>query len=202
MSKINRVFFFQYVKLHLFDGKLSQKQVDGLTDILDYWEKIPGKKNDQWLAYALATSHHETGRTMQPIREYGGNEYKRLKYDVTGNDPKRAKLYGNTTPGDGVKYAGAGDVQLTWKNNYLKAGRALGIDLVNKPELTLQSPVSKAIMFRGMMEGWFTGKKLSDYFTTEKTDWKNARRIINGTDKADLVASYAVKYYAAISYTV
>ena len=203
MSKINRPFFFQQVKLNLFDGRMTQGQVSGLTDMLDYWEtKFPGKKDDRWLAYAMATSHHETNRKMQPIREYGGDEYKRRKYDVTGDNPTRARQYGNTTPGDGIKYAGAGDVQLTWKNNYLRAGKALGIDLVNKPELTLQSPVSKAIMFRGMSEGWFTGKKFSDYFDGQKSDWLGARRIINGTDKADLIRSYALKYYAAISYTV
>ena len=202
MSKINRPFFFQQVKLHLFDGRMTPAQVSGLNDILNYWEtKVVGKKDDRWLAYAMATSHHETGRTMQPIREYGGNEYKRRKYDITGENPERARKYGNTTPGDGIKYAGAGDVQLTWKNNYLKAGKALGIDLVNHPELTLQSPVSKAIMFRGMAEGWFTGKKFADYFNDKTSDWLGARRIINGTDKAALIKSYALKYYAAISYT-
>lgn len=202
MSKINRPFFYQQVKASLFDGRMTQSQVNGLEDMLNYWEKISGKKDDRWLAYAMATSHHETNRKMQPILEYGGNEYKRKKYDITGDNPTRAKQYGNTTPGDGVKYAGAGDVQLTWKSNYAKAGAALKLDLVNKPELVLQSPVSKAIMFRGMTEGWFTGKKFVDYFNGPKADWKGARRIINGTDKADLIASYALKYYAAISYTV
>ena len=189
--------------MNLFGGKLSASQVAGLTDILDYWEtKVTGKKDDRFLAYALATSHHETNRTMQPIREYGGNEYKRKKYDITGNDPARAKKMGNVNKGDGVKYAGAGDVQLTWHANYAKAGKALGLDLVRFPEKVLESKVSKAIMFRGMIEGWFTGKKLADYFVGPKADWRGARRIINGLDKADLVKDYALKYYAAISYTV
>ncbi|MEO6252220.1 MAG: hypothetical protein ABIO79_02910 [Ferruginibacter sp.] len=58
------------------------------------------------------------------------------------------------------------------------------------------------IMFLGMAEGWFTGKNPGDYFTKTKEDWVNARRIINGLDRPDWVASYyAKKYYAAISYS-
>lgn len=202
MSLINRAFFFQQVKQTLFDGRLSQTQVAGLNTILDYWEKLPGKKDDRWLAYALGTTHLETGRTMQPVIEMGGNAYKTRLYDIKGQDPVRARKNGNTMPGDGIKYAGAGYVQLTWKNNYLRAGQKLKLDLVNKPELARQPAVAAAIMFAGMTEGWFTGKKFADYFNGPKSDWKNARRIINGTDKAGLVGSYAMKYYAAISYTV
>jgi hypothetical protein len=32
---------------------------------------------------------------------------------------------------------------------------------------------------------------LGDYFNDKVTDWVNARRIINGTDKAAVIASYA-----------
>lgn len=202
MSKINRTFFFSQVRERLFDGKLTTKQVQGLTSILDYWEQKCSGKDDRYLAYALATTHHETNRTMQPILEYGGKEYKRLNYDVTGNNPARARKWGNVNPGDGVKYAGAGYVQLTWHDNYLRAGKKLGLDLVRKPELVLQPAVAAAVMFQGMLEGWFTGKKFSDYFVGPKTEWKGARRIINGTDKDALIAGYAVRYYAAISYTV
>lgn len=56
-------------------------------------------------------------------------------------------------------------------------------------------------MFLGMTAGWFTGKKLADYFNPKKENWIYARRIINGTDKANLIASYAKRYYSSISYT-
>jgi hypothetical protein len=46
-----------------------------------------------------------------------------------------------------------------------------------------------------MERGLFTGKKLSDYFNDKKTDWRNARRIINGLDKADTIARYAQNFY-------
>jgi hypothetical protein len=57
-------------------------------------------------------------------------------------------------------------------------------------------------MFLGMMNGWFTGAKLSRFFNASTEDWKNARKIINGLDKADLIADFGRSYYAAISHTV
>ena len=202
MSKINRAFFFEHIKKALFGGRMSQTQVTGLNTILDHWEGLKGPKDDRWLAYALGTTYHETARTMQPIIESGGPAYKTRLYDIKGDNPARARKYGNTTPGDGVKYAGAGYVQLTWKNNYLRAGQKLKLDLVNKPELARQPAVAAAVMFAGMTEGWFTGKKFADYFAGPKSDWRNARRIINGTDKAVEIANYSIEFYKGISYTV
>ena len=52
-----------------------------------------------------------------------------------------------------------------------------------------------------MMEGRFTGAKLSRYFNPTKEAWVNARRIINGVDKANLIATYGKAYDAALSHT-
>jgi putative chitinase len=68
---INRQFFFDYARQHLFSGLLKAGPVAGLTAILDYWESNSSKKDDRWLAYALATAHHETDRTFRGIEEYG-----------------------------------------------------------------------------------------------------------------------------------
>ena len=201
MSGINRPFFFHQVEGALFSGNVRSAQRAGLTVLLDYWETSLARDDDRWLAYALATVHHETDRTMQPIREYGSDEYKRLRYDVTGSNPTRAIKNGNTQEGDGLKYVGRGYVQLTWKNNYALAGNMVGRDLVEHPDDALLPEIAAPILFQGMIAGWFTGKKLADYFSTETEDWRNARRIINGLDKADLIKGYALQYYAAISYT-
>jgi putative chitinase len=185
MSKINRAFFFDRVRANLFHGKLRQANIDGMTAILDEWEKNYSTNDDRWLAYMLATTFHETGVTMQPIEEWG----------------KGKKLpYGKPDPISGKVYYGRGFVQLTWKANYDKMGKILKLDLVNKPELALSLPVSTKIMFYGMINGSFTGKKLANYFLQTKQDWVNARRIINGLDKAQLVANYAIHFYSAISY--
>jgi putative chitinase len=190
---INRLFFFTQVRLSLFDGKLKQSQVDGITAILDEWEKNSSKKDDRWLAYMLSTTHHETAATMQPIEEFGKGKNrpygKRLKMS--------RKPYTNTP---NIFY-GRGFVQLTWYENYEKAGKKLNQDFINNPAKVMDLVNATKIMFLGMAEGWFTGKKLGDYFSATKEDWVNARKIINGLDRANWIASYAKKYYAAISYT-
>ena len=191
---INRDFFFFNSKKILFNGKFRQSQVDGLNAILNEWEKNYSSKDDRWLAYMLATAHHETDRRIQPIEEYGkgkGRPY-----------GKNIKMNGTRYNDTANLFYGRGFVQLTWYENYQKARVKLGLNLIKNPEKTLELSVATKIMFLGMMEGWFTGKKLSQYFNSATEDVYNARRIINGTDKANLIADYAYDYYSCISYTI
>jgi putative chitinase len=198
---INRKYFYDYVRLNLFEGKLKQKQVDGMTVLLNYWEKEMAVEDDRWLAYVLGTVHHEVDRHMQPIEEYGSESYFRRMYDIEGERPYKAKELGNVNPGDGNKFHGRGFVQVTGRNNYQYWSNRLGEDLIENPDLALDTEIATRIAFEGMRMGPFTGKKLEDYFNPQKDDWTNARRIINGLDKANLIASYGKQYYAAISYT-
>jgi predicted chitinase len=126
------------------------------------------------LAYVLATAYHETAHTMKPVREYGGEKYLKSK-----------KYY---------PYVGMGYVQLTWDYNYKRASEELGVDFLSNPKLLLDPKYATPILILGMIEGWFTGKKLSDYITFNKSDYVNARRIINGVDKKELIAGYAEQY--------
>ena len=71
--------------------------------------------------------------------------------------------------------------------------------LYRKPDLAMVTKNAVVIMFDGMAEGWFTGKKLSDYIHGKTCDYVNARRIINGTDKASTLAGYATKFEAALA---
>lgn len=199
---LNSSFFFDFVRLQLFDGRLSASQAAGLNNILATWNANYAQQDDRWLAYALGTAHHETGRAMQPITEFGGQRYFFNMYDPEGQRPDVARRLGNTERGDGARFCGRGFVQLTGRGNYRTWSALLSSDLIANPELVLQPEFATAILFKGMIDGAFTNRKLADYFDGEKADWFNARRIINGTDKAALVASYAMKYYAAISYTV
>lgn len=163
-------------------GKILSKQLEGMQAILNEWERRQ-LTDLRWLAYILATAFHETAKTMQPVREYG-----RGKGRAYGDKDSRGHIY-----------YGRGFVQLTWKYNYKGMGRRLNIDLVNNPDLALDMEVSTQIIFEGMIDGLFTGKKLSDYFNAEKTDWINARRIINGTDKAELISGYAIRFHKALT---
>ncbi len=191
---INRDFFFFNSKKILFNGKFRQSQVDGLNAILNEWEKNYSSKDDRWLAYMLATAHHETDKRIQPIEEYGKGKGRPYGKNIKMNETR----YNDTAN----LFYGRGFVQLTWYENYQKAGAKLGLNLIKNPEKTLELPVATKIMFLGMMEGWFTGKKLSQYFNSTTEDVYNARRIINGTDKANLIADYAYDYYSCISYTI
>jgi hypothetical protein len=170
---IDRGIYFEGVREHPFSGLLTQQQVDGQTVILAVWE-YQGWKDLRWLAYMLATTFHETATRMWPITEYGSEEY------------LRGKSY--------WPYIGRGFVQLTWEDNYEKASSELGlIDdryLVDYPELALDSLIATRVMFRGMIEGWFTGKQLSDFFNEIDDDAKNARQIINGNDCDEQIAKY------------
>jgi hypothetical protein len=195
---IDRKTFFDAVRAPLFGGRISARQSAGLTAILDRWESRNAMGDVRWLAYMLATAQHETARTMQPIRERGGRAYLTRLYDIQGERPALAQRNGNTTPGDGVRYAGRGYVQLTWKDNYVRASERLGIDLAGDPDRALEPRVAADIMFFGMAEGWFTGRLLCDYFNGPRADWLNARRIVNRLDQATTIRTYALAYNAAL----
>jgi predicted chitinase len=176
----------------IFGTSLSQGQVTGCEAILNEAERQGTPL--RFLAYMLATSYHETGATMKPITEYGQRSY----FDKYDAGTKIGAALGNTQKGDGYKYRGRGFVQLTGRSNYARAAKELAVDLVRYPDDALEPDIAAAILFRGMTEGWFTGKKLSDYINLDKTDYFNARRIVNGTDRAQKIAGYAKAFEAAL----
>jgi putative chitinase len=199
MAMIDREFFFQRIRQTLFDGAIQPKQVKGLTVILNRWDQENGTTGDRrQLAYILATALHETAATMQPIRERGGKAYFQENYDIAGDNPARARANGNTEPGDGVRYAGRGYVQLTWKNNYRRVGDLIGLDLVGSPDRAMEPENAATILILGMEEGWFTGRRLGDYFNGTRAEWMQARRIVNGLDQAGLIAGYGRRFLAAM----
>ena len=71
---MDRKTFFDHVRRDPFGGSLTQSQVDGLTFILDAWDADPKMIDTRWLAYCLATTFHETDRTMQPVEEYASGD--------------------------------------------------------------------------------------------------------------------------------
>lgn len=164
-------------------GALSQKEVDGLNALIAEMEGR-GWSDKRWWAYVLATAWHETASTMTPLAEYGKG---------------KGRAYGNPDPITGQRYFGRGFVQLTWKDNYKRLGDLLGIDLVGNPDLAMQPGVAAEIMILGMEKGLFTGKSLPDYFDADTDDPVNARRIVNGTDRASLIAGYYAKALAALN---
>lgn len=198
MSVTNPAAFFDALRQGLLGPTLSGSEVDGCNAILKAMEGSPLS----YTAYALATAYHETASTMLPIREYGGGTYFTRMYDVAGARPQLAIQNGNTCAGDGPKYCGRGYVQLTWKNNYKRAGDKCGVDLVQYPDHAMRPDVAAKILRSGMDEGWFTSKRFRDYLPAkgeaDRAQFTSARRIINGTDRAAQIADHALKFQAAL----
>lgn len=192
--------FYDFLRGNSMLGpKISPSEYEGCNAILAAC--AAARFPTAYTAYVLSTAYHETAHTMQPIKEYGGQAYYTRLYDVTGQNPERAKKHGNVLPGDGARYCGRGYVQLTWKKNYERAGRELGVDLVANPDLAMQPAIAAQIMVRGMAEGWFTGRRLSGQLSADFADqgqFREARRIINGTDRAADLASYALQFQQAL----
>lgn len=191
VTKMNTAKFFAAIRETLFHP-LATSQVEGITTILDAWAKWAPGSDARDIAYSLATAYWETGRTMQPIREEGSG---------------RGRAYGHPTGPWHAVYYGRGFVQETWIANYQHADvklHALGVlkpeeSMVKTPDLALRPDLAAVIMVRGMVEGWFTGKRLAQYFIGAHSDWQGARRIINGQDKAALIAGYGLMFFHALT---
>ena len=153
---------------------LAQCQADGVTDI--------GQ-----IAYILATAQHEShlGQWMEEL--------------ASGEDYEGRIDLGNTEPGDGVRFKGRGYVQITGRASYTYWSQRLGIDLVNYPEKASEPEIAAKILVQGMRDGTFTSKKLGDYINGSNRDFYNARRIVNGIDKANYIAQLAEGYLNALS---
>jgi hypothetical protein len=193
---LNKSAFYKTVRARL--GPLTTSQAEGTEAVLTAIAGAPLS----WQAYMLATAWHETGATMKPVKERGGDAYFTRLYDVAGDRPKTCIAYGNTCAGDGPRYCGRGYVQLTWKSNYAKASGKVDADLVANPDKAMDPAIAATIMRDGMEEGWFTGKRLSTYLPASgvatKAQYLDARRIINGTDKANLIEDYAQVFERAL----
>lgn len=170
--------FDNLIRIKLFK-KLSFEQRHSMNVIIETYFK-EGFTDERCLAYLLGTIYHETAFTMRPIEEYGwwGRWYSKLV--------------------NGKRYYGRGFIQLTHYSNYDKMGKRLGVDLARKPELALDTAISARIAVIGCMEGLFTGAGLPRYFTQTKEDWINARRVVNGLDKAIEIAGYGRRFLEAM----
>ena len=155
-------------------------------------------------AYVLGSVWHESAHTMKPIKEtvmaWHNNKFpsdaeviRRLDNAMArGRLPQVSRPYWRA--GD----FGRGHIQLTHQTGYEKAERETGIPFGSNHDLMLESDKSALVTVLGTKEGWFTGKKLSDYITLQRSDFRGARRIVNGMDRAAEIARSAQAYDAAL----
>jgi len=171
-----------YKGVRAITGALDQAQVDTIAGLLDKAAHWPVS----WLAYGLATAWHEA--RLKPIEEWGKGA---------------SKPYGKPGRNSGQRPYGRGLVQLTHDVNYERADEELELNgaLIKNYALALRPDIAASVLVKGMEAGWFTSKKLGDYLPARlgvPAQFKAARRIINGTDKDDLIAGYAMKFQDAL----
>ncbi len=173
-------------------GYITQSQVNEISFLIAEFDKDKSITYPH-AAYMLGTTWWETAKTMLPIEEYGKGKGKKYgkHYDIDGSIYK----------GLDHIYYGRGYVQLTWLSNYAMARDKIGVDFVNNPDYALHREHAVKILITGMKEGWFTGRSLSTYLPRHQCSYKdyvNARRIINGTDKAQAIANIAIVFERAL----
>lgn len=201
-ARLDRTKFFAALK-PLF-GSYTQAQVDGLNHLLDVFLAYALVLDRRLLAYIIATSFHETGRRMQPVREGFATTDAGARAAVAKLFARGAISRNYALPNArGLSFYGRGDVQLTFEDNYRRMGVLLGVPLADDPDLALDPTISKRILVEGVtrgvsQKGDFTGKALEDYIHGDVCDYVGARRTVNGTDKAELIAGYARKAEAAL----
>jgi putative chitinase len=178
---MDKAAFYITVKAKL--GSITASQVGGFEEVLAATEGQPLSHR----AYSLATAWHETAKTMLPVRE---------AYWVSEAWRKANLRY--------WPHYGRGYVQLTWDYNYAKADKELklGGTLIKNLDRAMEPKIAAQIMRLGMDEGWFTGVSLKKVLplsgTATKAQYIAARKIINGTDKADLIEDYAQAFERAL----
>lgn len=189
--------FFAFARNAPFGGRLTEEQVKGAESIIEVWQR-EGTGDDRHLAYVLATVFHETGGRMVPVRETfatsDAQAIRRLDAAYAAGKLPQVK-----TPYWRAGWFGRGPIQVTHETNYRKLGQALGVDLIANPGLLLDPVVGARSAVLGMVQGLFVARQtLAKYFNDAKDDPEGARRIVNGTDKASLIAGYHRNFLDAI----
>jgi predicted chitinase len=142
------------------------------------------------MAYALATSYHETGK----LQTVGG---KRIVVrfapvaETRANAKRQPGLYARQNRYWNTGFYGRGLVQITWRDNYETFQAITGKPLLAQPALALELDTAYVILREGMLRGLFTSMRLSHYIHGARCDYVNARRVINGTDRAAEIAAVA-----------
>lgn len=189
--KINRKAFFDNYRSKF--GKLSQPLVDNLNFLLSKFDTGRFKLPTQ-MAYMLATIKHETNNTFYPVMEgfylKTGRIGKLYNYYSIHNPKAIKSIFPNGI--EQPTYEGRGYVQITHDSNYAKFG------IADHPEKALEPETAFNIMESGMANGFFTGHTLQDFVNENETDYYSARRVINGKDKASLIAGYAEEFAECI----
>ncbi|WP_313461710.1 glycoside hydrolase family 19 protein [Pseudomonas nitroreducens] len=113
----------------------------------------------------LAQIGHESGQ-LKWVKEIWGPTPAQSRYEGR-------KDLGNTQSGDGKRFMGRGLLQVTGRENYRKTGAALGVNLLDKPELLEQPEWAAA-----SAAWWWTNHGLNEL--ADAGEFEQITRRING----------------------
>jgi len=163
--------------------RFSQRQVDGIEALLDAGADLPLHH----MANVLANVYHETGGGMYPVKETVLPRHR----DKNPSDAEVIRRLDRAWSDGRLPWVrtpywrdgafGRGQLQITHARNYAKFGITDYAD-------ALKLDVSARIAVEGMLDGHFTGKKLSDFTFPRDLDnppRTDPRRIVNGVDGSD-----------------
>lgn len=218
---MDRAKFFAELRKTLFKGGLSQEAVNSFDAILD--RTVGRGLPVAHVAYMMATAYHESGSTMIAKTEnLNYTTAARIKavwptrfatnaaaQPYVRNPQKLANFVyggrlGNTGSNDGWSYRGRGLVQITGKTNYAKMKKYIGKDAVTNPDLMLDAKNSAIALVECMIDGVYTGKKLSDYklpgsyFDARAIINADKNRLENGVKIGTLIANYAKHFETSL----
>ena len=127
--------------------------------------------NTTMLSYTINTPLRQAAFLAQLAHESGSLRY--VKELASGEAYEGRTDLGNVAEGDGVKYKGWGLIQITGRSNYQACGSALGLDLLNHPEL-LEQPLEACLS-----AGWFWQSRRLNELADNK-EFKKITKRING----------------------
>lgn len=138
-----------------------QSLVDSLQTAMKEFEINTPERQAMFLAQVA----HESGE-LRFLEEIGGPEYAKKHYE------NRADL-GNVNPGDGYRYRGRGLIQIVGRRNYAEVAKALGVDLVARPERAAEPAVACRIA------AWYWKSRGCNELA-DRGDFNTITRRING----------------------
>ena len=179
------------VSLSVGKGAAAERRANIVNEM-----KSQGVTDPKQQAMILAQLDHESGgfksnqesfnyRSADRIMEVRGSARKKGRAAVEaamqqGPEAVAELMYGgdkslgNTQAGDGYKFRGRGDAQLTGRANYARAGKELGLDLENNPDLLLDSKVSAKVSM------WYMKDRKGLMQSAAKGDVLGATKKFNG----------------------
>lgn len=201
---MNRPVFYTALRASgLFGKSLSASQVAGIEGLLDAFNAV-GDELPDTLAYGLATAYHETGTRMVPVREGFATSDAGARRAVNALAAKRGPSsavakYAKPAGPYGHVYYGRGPVQITWLENYAASSKDAGVDLVADPDAMLDPVIAPRVMWKGLLDGRWNGRKLGLRAYLDKGDVLGARRTVNIQDKAADIAAYHRRFLACVT---